>query len=60
MKITCRKEHPAEEHSPLLHKVQETPKGLPKAAVRTSQEWTHGDDIPLSSDCKLPGLASSW
>lgn len=54
VKITCWKEHPAGERYPILHKVYETPKGPLKTVVRTSQDWPHGDDIPLFSDYNLP------
>lgn len=54
VKVTCWKEHPAGEGYPILHKVYETPQGLLKTVVRTSQDWPHGDDIPLFSDYNLP------
>jgi len=54
VKITCWKEYPPGERYPVLHKVYETPHGALKTVVRTSQDWPHGDDIPLFSDYNLP------
>jgi hypothetical protein len=54
VKITRWKERSPGDRYPLLHKVYETPRGPLKTAVRTSEDWPHGDDISLFSDYNLP------
>lgn len=54
VKVTCWEERSPEERYPHLCKVYETPRGPLKTVVRKSQDWPHGDDIPLFSDYNLP------
>ena len=48
------KEHPPEEERPLLHKEYHTPAGKLTAVVRQTEDWPHGDHIPLFDDYLAP------
>lgn len=50
VRARVRKERPATEKYPLLIKDYETPKGTLSKVVRQSDDWPHGDDIPLFDD----------
>jgi hypothetical protein len=50
VRVRVRKERPATEKYPLLIKEYETPKGTLSKIVRQSDDWPHGDDIPLFDD----------
>ena len=44
------KDQPTGSRYPLLHKVYETPKGPLQQTVRQTEDWPHGEDVPLFSD----------
>ena len=48
------------ERYPLLHKVIETPAGQLTATVRKTEDWPHGQDIPLMSDFVVSRLVKPW
>jgi hypothetical protein len=50
VKTRIRKERTATEKYPLLIKEYETPKGTLSKIVRQSDDWPHGDDIPIFDD----------
>jgi len=50
VRVRVRKERPATEKYPLLIKEYETPRGTLSKVVRQSDDWPHGDDIPLFDD----------
>jgi len=55
VKVRLWKEHHPGEKYPLLFKVYETPAGdLRQVAVQT-EDWPHGDDIPVFSDFVVAG-----
>jgi hypothetical protein len=54
VKTTCWAEHGPADDYPVLHKVYETPAGPLTTVVRTTEDWPHGNDIPLFSDYSLP------
>lgn len=39
---------------PLLAKEYNTPKGILRTVVRKTEDWSHGDDVPLFSDLSIP------
>ena len=45
---------------PILHKRIETPAGPLTAAVRVTEDWPHGDDIPLNSDWNVSRFVEPW
>lgn len=45
---------------PLLHKTIETPRGTLSAVVRRTDDWPHGDDIPLMSDFVVSRIVKPW
>ena len=49
-----------EERHPLLHKVITTPAGELTATVRRTEDWPHGQDIPLMSDFVVSRLVKPW
>jgi hypothetical protein len=53
-------EQPAGERYPLLHKVIETPAGGLTCTVRKTEDWPHGDDIPLMSDFVVSRAVKPW
>ena len=48
------------ERYPLLHKVIETPAGQLTATIRKTDDWPHGQDIPLMSDFVVSRLVKPW
>ena len=48
------------ERYPLLHKVIETPAGELTATIRKTEDWPHGQDIPLMSDFVVSRLVKPW
>ena len=46
---TWREKKPGERY-PILFKEYETPKGIIKQIVQETEDWPHGDDVPLLSD----------
>jgi len=44
---------PAEPH-PLLHKVYQTPAGNLETVIELTDDWPHGDEVPLMSDFVIP------
>lgn len=54
--VTMRqwKETPKGARYPLLRKEYETPAGTLSVSVRQSEDWEHGDDVPLFSDFLVP------
>jgi len=53
VKTRVWQDHPRGEPYPLLHKVYETPKGNLTQIVLRTDDWVHGDDIPLVSTYNL-------
>lgn len=49
-----RREAPPGEPQPLLCKEYHTPKGIISQAARQTEDWPHGEDIPLCSDFNIP------
>ncbi len=47
-------ERPADEEFPILHKVYHTPVGKLNVSVRKTEDWTHGNSIPLIDDYQIP------
>jgi uroporphyrinogen-III decarboxylase len=47
-------ERPADEEFPILHKVYHTPVGKLSVSVRKTEDWTHGNSIPLIDDYQIP------
>lgn len=54
-----KEERPGEEW-PVLHKRIETPVGPLTAAVRLTEDWPEGDDIPLNSDWNVSRFVKPW
>ena len=54
VKVFCWGVHIPVDDYPVLHKVYETPAGTLTTVVRTTEDWPHGNDIPLFSDYSLP------
>jgi hypothetical protein len=50
VRVRMWKEHPTGSRYPLLFKVYETPAGDLRQVVNQTNDWPHGDDIPLLSD----------
>jgi hypothetical protein len=48
------------EHYPHLHKVIETPAGELTCTVRQTEDWEHGEDIPLVSDFVVSRIVKPW
>jgi uroporphyrinogen-III decarboxylase len=42
------------DHYPILHKVYKTPVGDLSVQVRKTEDWTHGNAIPLMDDFQIP------
>jgi uroporphyrinogen-III decarboxylase len=53
-------EHPAGEIHPLIHKEIHTPKGVLSACVKRTEDWPHGEDIPLHSDFNVSRFVKPW
>jgi len=47
-------ERPADEDFPILHKVYHTPAGRLSVSVRKTEDWPHGNAIPLMDDYQIP------
>lgn len=54
------RERPFGERFPVLHKEIGTPAGPLTAAVRITEDWPHGDDIPLNSDWNVSRFVKPW
>ena len=54
VKVRSWREEPPGERYPLLHKVYETPEGPVRQVARETDDWPHGDDVPLVSDYLIP------
>ncbi len=52
-------EVPGEPH-PILHKEIRTPAGPLTAAVRRTEDWPHGTDVPLQSDFCVSRFVKPW
>ena len=44
----------------LLHKVFETPTGPLSCTVRRTDDWPHGDDVPIRSDFLISRIVKPW
>ncbi len=53
-------EHPAGAPWPVLHKEIQTPAGPLCAAVQVTEDWPHGEDIPLNSDWSVSRFVKPW
>ena len=53
-------DHPPGEQHPHLHKEIQTPAGMLSATVRRTEDWPHGDDIPLCSDFNVSRYVKPW
>ncbi len=53
-------EKPSNEKYPVLHKIFETPKGNLEAVVRKTEDWPHGQDIPLLGDFNVSRYIKPW
>ena len=49
-----RRTAPPGEPYPLLHKEYETPEGTMRQVARQTEDWPHGDDVPVTSDHNIP------
>ncbi len=49
-----------DEHWPILHKEIMTLEGPLTAAVRITEDWPYGNDIPLNSDWNLSRFVKPW
>ncbi|NLS78517.1 MAG: hypothetical protein GXY76_14790 [Chloroflexi bacterium] len=60
--VTTRvwKETSPQEPWPILRKEISTPEGPLTAAVRVTDDWPHGDDIPLNSDWCVSRYVKPW
>jgi hypothetical protein len=54
------REHPSAQRFPVLHKEITTPAGPLTAAVWLTDDWPHGDDIPLNSDWNVSRFVKPW
>ena len=50
----------SDEPWPLLHKQIDTPAGALTAAVRVTEDWPHGKEIPLNSDWNVSRFVKPW
>lgn len=50
----------SDEPWPVLHKRIDTPAGPLTAAVRVTEDWPHGKDIPLNSDWNVSRFVKPW
>lgn len=55
VKVRKWKEHPSGHRYPLIFKVYETPAGNLRQVMNQTEDWPHGDDIPLLSDFVVAG-----
>ena len=60
VKTKVWEERPDDQLYPVLHKAIETPKGLLEAAVRKTEDWPYGEDIPLCSDFNVSRYVKPW
>lgn len=60
--VTARtwQEPSADGRSTLLHKVFETPAGPLSCTVRRTEDWPHGDDVPIRSDFLISRIVKPW
>jgi len=58
VKIRLRKEGVSREKYPLLVKEYETPKGTLRQVVCQTEDWIHGDDVPIFTDYVVPRARS--
>ena len=49
-----RRTAPPDERYPLLHKEYKTPQGAMSQTARQTNDWPHGDDVPVTSDHNIP------
>jgi hypothetical protein len=54
VEMRTRKEMPADARYPVLHKEYKTPKGMLSVAVNQTDDWIHGDTVPLLDDYLAP------
>ena len=54
--VTTRtqREMPSGHRYPLLFKEYETPEGTMQQIVQQTDDWPHGDDVPIISDFNIP------
>ena len=50
----------SEDGWPILHKEVGTPSGPLTASVKVTEDWPHGDDIPLNSDWNVSRFVKPW
>jgi len=53
-------DHPPGAPHPYLHKEIRTPAGTLSAVVHRTEDWPHGDDIPLCSDFNVSRYVKPW
>ncbi len=53
-------EEPEGSEWPVLHKEIQTPAGVLSAAVTVTDDWPHGEDIPLNSDWNVSRFVKPW
>lgn len=53
-------ERPGGARWPVLHKEVLTPEGPLTAAVQVTEDWPHGEDIPLNSDWNVSRFVKPW
>ena len=60
VKVRTWQDNPAGEPFPVLHKAFDTPGGILEAAVRVTEDWPHGADVPLISDFNVSRYIKPW